>query len=153
MKLRVIFAALLFSVLFSAQFVTTGAQTSSSIPASGTAVELLMVVAENDQGAAFLRAAQPVLERLEGRVLSVKQVRNPGLGREETMIALSFASAEGANNFMMTLSGSQPGEDETSGSSHSCHQDGSKKVCYFYFGSYRFVCIKYDGAEGVCGQY
>lgn len=149
---------MLIALLLSVQFVSGVApqpRTTATTAAPAEAARLMVVVAAGDKGAAFLREVKPTLDRLRGRVVSAEGRRNPVLDRDETQIVLSFESAEGANNFMTTLSGGGGGGGATEGhsSTHSCSNNGMEEVCYFRFGSYRFVCVKANGAaSGTCLQ-
>jgi hypothetical protein len=146
---------LLFIALFlSAQVVSATAQQQSAPAAEPEAARLLIAVAGNDKGAAFLRHAKSTMERLRGRVISAERTRNTVLKRDETKIVLAFDSTDAAGDFMNTLAGAggTGGASGESGSNYQCVKEGMSKVCYFRFGDYRFVCVQTYKHSGVCGQ-
>lgn len=144
--MKLMLSALLLSLLFVVGF----AQQPTTPPAT---TQLTIIVAEGDNGSAFIRMATPALDRLQGCVVSTEQRRNPFLNREETKVVFTFPSQEAATNFMFSLTagtGGGTGDIPVPADGNNYHCEGTASGgmrCVFTFGNYRFIC-----GGGICVQ-
>ncbi len=137
--MKLMLSALLLSLLFVVGFAQ---QPTTPPPATG---QLTIIVAEGDNGSAFIRMATPALDRLQGRVVTTEQRSNPFLNREETKVVFTFPSQEAATKFMFSFTSGDGGGTgyvpvPTDGKHHHCDANSVGVICVFTFGDYRFIC-------------